>query len=289
MARRISLTQFKSKLRQFENKQKQAINNYNREVRKYNQNVKQTINKYNQEVKAHNARVRANRQRLKTELNKLSRHKTTRYVVYRSSVVSLNDTYNYLDQRSESGNLETKYNYFLDLSEKEAANSVEVLNSLLHSEEHQLSNYLNDSTFTDELQKISVDLDSRWRGAVFSLNPNNPDAARHFCTSAREVITQILEIKAPDNEVIELLPECTYTDQGKPTRRSKIKFLLHRKGLPDDDFEMFVEEDMQNIVELFRVFNDGTHGSAGTFDLHQLSAIKKRVEDSILFLSQLVS
>lgn len=38
----------------------------------------------------------------------------------------------------------------------------------------------------------------RWKGALFSLSPTNPDAAQHFCTSAREVLTSMLDIAAPD-------------------------------------------------------------------------------------------
>jgi hypothetical protein len=150
-------------------------------------------------------------------------------------------------------------------------------------------NDLQNTAITNELSLISEDLNSRWMGAVFSLNPRNPDAARHFCTSAREVITRILEIKAPDAEVITALPECQKTDQGKPTRRAKVRFLLHQKGMYDDTLEEFVEQDIENIVELFRVFNAGTHGSAGTFNLLTLSSIKRRVEDGVVFLSQLVN
>jgi hypothetical protein len=52
--------------------------------------------------------------------------------------------------------------------------------------------------------------------------------------------------------------------------------------------EEFVEQDVQNIVDLFGIFNDGTHGSAGTFDTQMLSVIRKRVEDGIFFLSRLI-
>lgn len=97
-----------------------------------------------------------------------------------------------------------------------------------------------------------------------------------------EIITQILEIKAPDADVFALLPSCETTDRGNPTRRSKIKYFLHRQDMTEDTFEEFVENDMENIVQLFRVFNDGTHGPAGTFDLPQLNAIRKRVEDGIM-------
>jgi len=58
--------------------------------------------------------------------------------------------------------------------------------------------------------------------------------------------------------------------------------------MTEDTLEEFIEQDMDNIVKLFSIFNDGTHGSAGTFDLHQLSAIKKRVENGIVFLAEIV-
>ena len=56
----------------------------------------------------------------------------------------------------------------------------------------------------------------------------------------------------------------------------------------EETLEDFVEQDLQNIVELFHVFNDGTHGSAGRYDFQQLAAIKKRVEDGIVFLSEII-
>ena len=105
---------------------------------------------------------------------------------------------------------------------------------------------IESSELTDHLSIFSEDLDSRWRGALFSLNPRNPAAARHFCTSAREIITRIIDISAPDD---------------------------------------VVDSDIDDVVGLFRVFNDGTHGDAGTFDLVTLQALRGRVEGAIRFLS----
>lgn len=147
---------------------------------------------------------------------------------------------------------------------------------------------LENSSLTDELRKISPDLHLRWQGAVYALNPRNPDAARHFCTSAREIVTQILDTHAPDAKVFELLPDCDRTELGIPTRRAKVRFFLQRKGLRVEALEDFVEEDMDNIVQLFRVFNEGTHGSAGTFGFAELNSIRKRVEDGIFFLSSMI-
>jgi hypothetical protein len=222
-------------------------------------------------------------------LNKLSRPSSTKYTVYYKSAITLSNTYNLLDQRSETGNIDERYNQYLDLSEQETANSVEVMNSLGSASNSSDLLSLEDSTISKELEMISSDLDNRWKGALYSLNPKNPDASRHFCSSSREIIAQILELKAPDNDVIRLIPDCSLNKEQRPTRRAKIKYLLLKKGLADSDFETFVEEDMQNVIDLFQVFNDGTHGSAGKFSLSQLASIKKRVEGSIVFLSQLAS
>ena len=278
MARRISTSQLQSKLRQVVQKQRQVIN------------------KRNQAVRTYNSRVRAHRQRIINELNKLGRQPitilstTTRYTVFRASVNTMHEAYARLEQRADSQHLGPNHEQVLDLSERETANSLAVMNLLLESQPdpNEESDDLQTLRLTDELRNISPDLDDRWRGAVFSLNPHNPDATRHFCTSAREIFTQLLEIKAPDSEVINTLPGCETTDKGKPTRRSKIKYCLHRRGMIGVALEEFVEQDMENIVQLFRVLNDGTHGSAGKFDRSQLSSIKQRVEDGILFLSQLV-
>ena len=279
MARRISSSQLKSKLHQIE---RQAQNNLSR-----------AIQKYNQEVRAYNSRVRANRQRVLSEFSKLNRQSTTstRYVVFRTSVNTLHRVYVNLEDQIGNLSLSSQHDELLDLSEKENANSIELMNALLGDENHgqDSEESLRNTNIGNELKNISGDLDNRWRGAIFALDVRNPDAARHFCASSREIFTQILETGAPDESVLALIPDCDKTASKKPSRRDKIRFLLHKKGMEEMVLEEFVEQDMDNIVQLFRVLNDGTHGNSGRFDFHQLFAIKKRVEDGILFLSKIVS
>ena len=231
MPPKMSLSQYKSKLRQAQRKQRQAISKYNREVNTHNQKMKASINKQNQEIRKHNSqvrayntRVRANRQRLKNEINKLTRSSNqTRYITFRTSVDSMQSSYVNLENQSENQAMDERFNEVLDLSEKEAANNIGLMNALLEDKEESSSENANlDSDLDEVLSNISQDLVDRWRGALFSLNPNNPDAARHFCTSAREVITEILETKAPDDAVMASMPGCQVTDNGKPTRRAKI-------------------------------------------------------------------
>jgi hypothetical protein len=50
----------------------------------------------------------------------------------------------------------------------------------------------------------------------------------------------------------------------------------------------FVETDVDDVMKLFRVFNDATHGHAGALDLNALRAPKRRVEGAIRFLSAIV-
>lgn len=298
MARRVTPSQLRSMLRQAEQKQRQAINEYNsavrrwnREADKYNRDVKRAINDYNREARAHNSRVRANRQRLRNELRKLaSRGSKPQYASYGTSVRTLHQAFVRVEAKVESGVWAGPGDMLLDLSEREAANSVEVLNALLAdpAEPLAVAPDLRETSLTRELSDISPELDQRWRGALFALDPRNPDAARHFCASSREILGRILEIEAPDAEVLRSLPTCPTTGEGKPTRRAKIQFFLQRKQMPDEDLEDFVESDLDNVVQLFDVFNEGTHGTAGTFDLPQLSVIKRRVEDAIRFLHRII-
>jgi len=299
MVRRVTPSQFRNIVRQAERKQRQEIDKYNREVRAHNQKVrthnqkvKQAVDKYNRDVRAHNARVRSNRQRLKNEIARLNRQANTkRYVTFRISVNSVQSAYERLETAAESGRYDPRYNEILDLSEREAANSAGLMNALLGDAQPPTDAPAPDageSPLTPLLREISSDLGDRWQGALFALSPNNPDAARHFCTSAREIVTQILDTKAPNDAVEASTPHCERTQQGTPTRRAKIRYFLSLREMDDTELETFVETDMENVVQLFETFNQGTHGEAGKFDLPQLQTIRKRVEDGITFLYRLI-
>jgi hypothetical protein len=51
----------------------------------------------------------------------------------------------------------------------------------------------------------------------------------------------------------------------------------------------FVDEDVTNLLSLFRTFNDGTHGHAGRFTITELSGLSTRVEAAIGFIHQVVT
>ena len=280
MAKKITLSWARSKLRQIKSK-----------LRRHNQKVKRAVRQYNSGVRKHNARVRADRQRVLSQLRRMhSSSSVVRYQVLRSSSITLNERYESLESKESEFHNNQFGAQFLDLSERENANSLEVTNTIeLDDDAHSGIDEadLTSSEVSDELLAISPDLDKRWKGALFSLSPKNPDAARHFCTSAREVFVQILDLHAPDDEVLSTDPECEKTDKGGPTRKAKIKHLLVKSGIHNQEAVDFVDEDVKNVLQLFGVFNDGTHGSSGRFDLNKLMAIKTRVENGITYLSSI--
>ena len=280
MARRISSSQLRSKLRQIESRQRQAVRDLN-----------SAISRYNREARAHNARVRANRQRLQTELRKLARpSSTTVRVSYRTSVRTLHQSFERLELASEQPGWAVSHDLF-DLTERETANGVAALNALADPVADGLVDdpSLRETAITNELSRLHPNLDARWGGALFALNPRNPDAARHFCSSSREILTSVIDGAASDTEVLNANPNAELTQNGSVSRRAKIKHCLQRRHSYASELVDFVEADVDDVIALFGEFNTGTHGVAGKFTLDQLRTLKARVEHAIGFLAQILA
>lgn len=303
MVRHLTPSQARSKHRQMQNQQRQAINKRNQDVRRHNQKVnqaarqqdqkiKQAVNKINRDIRTHNAQVRQDNQRLRSAIAALQRAPVVRtYAIVRTSSLSLSEAYFSLESQVEFDETDPRHRLMLDLPEQETANSLAVTGALLGEVSGAAADFehLQETAITDELANISPDLHKRWHGALYALNPSNPDATRHFCTSAREIFVHIFDIKAPDNAVSSALPGCDTTPQGTPTRRSKIYYLLQNRNLQSEAFESFIEQDIDNVVDLFTVFNAGTHGPAGRLEFEQLSLLKKRVEGALIFVASIVN
>lgn len=224
MTKSFNMSQFKSKMRQLENKQRQAINNYNRAVSQYNNSVKKAISDYNTFVRNYNSAVRRNRQIINREISKLQSHSSTR-TTFTVSLDAMQQYYSAVNSYYGEGvPVNQHQDRILDLIEQEQANSVITANAVENNEYPEENT--DDIEIGNKLLSVSQDLSDRWTGAVFSLNPNNPDACRHFCTSARELFTDFIEIKAPDDEVFSYNPNCAKTERGNATRKEKIKYML---------------------------------------------------------------
>ncbi|MBH1956128.1 hypothetical protein I8H84_00960 [Candidatus Saccharibacteria bacterium] len=274
MVRRISSSQFRSQMRSAQNQLKRNLNKYN-----------SAVNQYNRAIRQHNSQVKRNRARINSELRRLNSSYSTKYTV---SVRTLNTAYEQVSTHYDNLESPTPFeDLFYSSVEQENANSIVTANTLDDQPTDTGDESLSDTLIADNLEYFSADLDKRWRGALFSLNPANPDAARHFCTSSREIFTDLIELKAADKEVFSKFPDCEKTERGNATRRSKIKYLLDKKGIASEAAEDFVEKDIQNIINLFYTLSDGTHGEAGKYNNTKLLSVKKRVEDGIIFLSNI--
>lgn len=280
---KFNASQFKSKMRNIQNQ-------YNREMRKVERKLNQEINNYNRAVRKYNTELRHNQSKIKSELAKLQRNSTVRVKSnYEISVISVNQSYNQLNQKYDF-NGEGQYTDLLQGIEEENANNLEVANVVLNNEETDNEEYsLEDTLISNKLLNISEDLNNRWMGAIYALNPKNPDATRHFCTSTREIFIQIIDTKAQEEDVIKIFPNCEKTDNGSVTRRSKIKYLLYQKGVNDVDMEEFIHSDIENILSLLYELNGGTHGKSGKYTINQLKSIKKRAERGLNFLCEYVA
>lgn len=272
---------------------KRAVDNYNREARKHNAQVKKNIDNHNREVRTYNTAVRKHnrevdnqRRRLRAEIARLdSRPRGTTFVTYRTSTQHFIDSYETAEDTYPYAPPDDRR--ILDLVSDEAANSVALVNTLDGADEDTPARDTPGTDLTDELAYLGSDLTSRWDGALYSLSPHNPDAARHFCTSAREVVIAIIDNAAPDETVTAADSTCELHN-GRVPRRAKINYLLTRRGVTGHLTDI-VDADIDNVMTLFRTFNDGTHGHAGRFTITELGAIRRRVESAITFLHDVIA
>lgn len=278
MARSFNMSSIKSQIRQAQRRaESQMINEINKATRKFE-------NDMNRELRNYNSKVRHNQQLINRELNKLQAYSTVKSA-YTISLDSMHQHYTVIGDMYSNSSVTPRQEYILDLIEREQANSLITAN-VIQNEDFSFEN-TEDIEIGNKLMDVSEDLNNRWRGAVFALNPENPDAARHFCTSTREIFTEFIELKAPDKDVLEHNPDCEKTPQRKtPTRRAKIIYMMRNTDI-DSRVADFAEADITNILELFHVLSDGTHGEAGRYEYEKLVQVKKRVEQGINFLCEI--
>jgi len=301
------IDEYNRKVKQHNSKVARDIDKYNRDVKKHNDQLKQQQNReikrvndfnkkqvddYNRRVRDYNSAQRLQRSQLQNAVTKFNQSRNSYLTnqtsaLYTKSVGVLENSYEILDNYNQTNNIEDNSILF-DYPTQETSNSVQLYNSITGFDNGEVLNPmdLKKTVVEEKLFDLSAELGKRWRGAIYSLNPENPDAARHFCTSIREIFIQLIDLKAPDQIVLNHNPNCNLYN-GKPARREKISYMLTGQGNSSSQLVNFVDADIDDLITLFRTLNDGTHGSAGTFNVQQLLKLKKRAEDSIIFITAL--
>jgi hypothetical protein len=287
MPRYVSPAEYKRLVEQHNREQKRRIENYNREVKKINDHNKRVVNAHNTLVTKYNDTQRKNRQALNYAIQRYNTYRRTAHIntsyVVTHSVELLQQSYQVLNQHSEELSDSPLVRQY---PEQEASNSIQLYNSVngIDPGEYIEPITLQRSAVEEQLHLLSPELYKRWKGALFSLSPGNPDAARHFCSSVREIFTQVIDLKAPDKEVENNFLPITYHN-NRPDRRSKIKYILLNNSVHSPEMENFLQDNINDLTRFYQELNDGTHGYTGKFDTQQLLKMKKRAEDSIIYLT----
>ena len=146
---------------------------------------------------------------------------------------------------------------------------------------------LVDNNCSKAEEKI-ISINNSWgillKGAEESLISKNPDKVRHTITSLRELITQILHTCAPDDDIRKIYINQKYYHNNKPTRRTRIDYILQKKYQNSDLLEI-IDKDIDAIIELFNLYQKGTHQILPTLKDEELIFILKRTK---LLIEQLL-
>lgn len=158
----------------------------------------------------------------------------------------------------------------------------------LSAEEDQIFGNINTET-TDIVEiilaRINPDLIKLWRGASEALESTNPDSVRHFITSLRELLTQVMHAMAPDDQVRAWSKAPEHYHENRPTRRARLLYVC--REINHKPFNTFLEKDIDSVLSSFEMFQQGTHQIEAPFSKPQLRALKLRAESTIRFLIDL--
>ena len=145
--------------------------------------------------------------------------------------------------------------------------------------------YENEISLTNYLPKIHPDLYLMWQGAIQAYHSENPDKIRHFTTSIRELFTHVLHFLAPDVEIKNWTVDPSNFHSGKPTRKSRIQYIL--RNINSQTFDTFIKKDIDAIIAFIDIFQSGTHKIKSDFSEGQLIAFKSKAESTLKFLLEI--
>jgi hypothetical protein len=135
-------------------------------------------------------------------------------------------------------------------------------------------------TLPDALSELDSDLHGLWRGAWDAFISDNSDRTRHALVSARELVTRVLHMLSPDEEIKKwsTIPG-HFDERGRPTRKARLLFIY--SGLNDGPMRGHFEKEIEASLSLVNLFQRGTHEVRPAFSDEQVRAILRRVHSTI--------
>ena len=141
-----------------------------------------------------------------------------------------------------------------------------------------------DSDLIVLLERLDSQFVTMYRGAVASLDGDNPDRFRHVLTSLRELWNHLLRKLAPKEDVKKWIKRHGIQDylyDGKPTQHAKIRYAL--RDLEDEPLRDFVEADTRAMVKLYALYGRLHELDIGVTD-EQLRAITIKTESYLSYI-----
>ena len=136
------------------------------------------------------------------------------------------------------------------------------------------------------LSEVDPKLAQLYAGARSALRGTNPDRARHFLSSLRELWSHLMRTIAPDSEVMNWVPDNSQQllYEGRPTRKARVLYVC--RDLNDGALTKFVYSDTQAFVEFFDVLNR-VHELNPEFSDPQLHALQVRSDSYLTYVLQI--
>ena len=135
------------------------------------------------------------------------------------------------------------------------------------------------------LPRIDSALFRLWAGANQALTSDNPDRVRHFSTSVRELMTNVLHHLSPDDKVKQWSSNPNFYKDGRPIREARLMYIC--RDINVGPFQKFVQMDVATTTEFINLFHEGTHKIKSSFTEKQLLALKAKAESTLNFLMEI--
>lgn len=137
----------------------------------------------------------------------------------------------------------------------------------------------------DWLKNLDPSFPNMLFGAEQAIYSKNPDHLRHFASSHRELLTHILHLLAPNDQVKEWTTDPNHFDKdGKPTRRARLKYIA--RNHKNKTFVDFLINDFENEMALL---NADEHRKSQEYTDQVLKALHMRFLSLLGFLMQIVT
>lgn len=136
------------------------------------------------------------------------------------------------------------------------------------------------------LQTLDPALATPYVGAREALRGANPDRVRHVLSSLRELWSHVLRRIAPDEQVLEWVPNDRQEllHKGRPTRRARVLYVC--RNLDHEPLGEFIDADTRALVKLVELFNRAHELESDLTD-EQLRALLLRTESWLAYILQI--